>query len=417
MRVLQISPRFGSNTGGDGLYAYNLTGGLVRHGIDVEVLTVSGSHFIHMKDFHPLSSDANDFVGFTQQISSMDGGIFELNFYSNAAQKAVEFALEERKPDVVHIHGFHQYFTFSAMRVLKRYRVPTIFSVHDYKIVCGNAGFFSQRTNELCLKCLPGKVLPPIAEKCRERSYVKSAGTSIQMALWKYGSGLSVVDYFHVGSRFVFELLASNKQINRRLVEIRLPHLGKGNVGIRGEKVVSNIVFIGRMVAHKGVTVFAKAVQGIGKVRIDIFGDGPELGEAKAILSGEENVTFHGWKSHGEMEEYLGLGTIVVVPYIAHETFCYVVLEAMMRGCCVVASRRGAIPELVDNGRNGLLVDQVTDGAFKKIITQLLLEEYRIFELGHNASKIGDTLDDISLHAGKMIELYQRASKPNLDRL
>ena len=110
------------------------------------------------------------------------------------------------------------------------------------------------------------------------------------------------------------------------------------------------------------------------------------------------------------------LGTIVVVPYIAHETFCYVVLEAMIRGCCVVASRRGAIPELVDNGQNGLLVDQVTDGAFKKVITQLLLEEDRIWELGRNASKIGDTLDDINAHAKKMAELYRRASKPNLDR-
>lgn len=44
------------------------------------------------------------------------------------------------------------------------------------------------------------------------------------------------------------------------------------------------------------------------------------------------------------------------------ESFCYVVLEAMAAGCVVICRRKGAIPELIRDGENGFLYDNVTDG-------------------------------------------------------
>jgi len=278
-------------------------------------------------------------------------------------------------------------------------------TIHDYKIVCGNASLFSDKTLVPCTKCLDGRVLPPIGAACKRGSRLAGLGIAVQMASWKYSKALDAIQYLHVGSRFVYDLLNTNINLAPKLKLCRFPYLQKDSQMDSGNDKGIRIGYIGRFVPHKGILIFAQAVTTI-KLPVHIFGDGPQEGQAKFILRSHNSVTFHGWTRQEEISKYLSIGSIVVLPYLAYETFCFVVVESMMRGCCVVTTNRGAIPELIQNGYNGILVDPPTPENFRTAIERLIAEPEKISSLGQQARNITKVLPSLDVHAKEIKQLY-----------
>lgn len=400
IKVLFITPRFSRSSGGDGLYAHDLANALVLKKIQLSVLYVRDNKFI-LSSFSEQTSSWND-----KEVGAVGDGCFRLNYYSKSARRAMGAAISEVNPDVLHIHGLHQYFTLSVVKVLKSHSIPIMLSVHDYKILCGNAGFFSDRTNANCTKCLDGSVSSMFSERCKKSSFIHSSGAALQMSLWHKLNMLDLVQVFHCGSEYVRNLLSENATVRDRLKTIRLPILREVKPDDDPASRIRNIVYIGRMVPHKGVLVFSEAVKTLGRIQIDLFGDGVEFSKAQDVLGEKDNVTFHGWKEHAEIEQYLTPNSIVVVPYFAPETFCYVVLEAMMRGCCVVASNSGAIPELIDDDFNGVVVEGIQPDKFRIAIDELINNPEKQAYLAHNARSIIDSVDRLDRHAEKMKNAY-----------
>jgi glycosyltransferase involved in cell wall biosynthesis len=367
----------------------------------VSVLTIRDEKFVL---FLPQDSEK----GFQEMLilKEIDNGRIAQNYYSRNARKAVEIAVSQSNPDIIHIHGLHQYFTLSTAVYLKTLRIPVVLTMHDYKALCGNAGFFSDRTEEVCLKCLEGRSTPPIRERCKKNSYILSTATSAQMLMWNLWEGLDAIDCFHCGSDFVYQLLSKNPRTREKRAKVRFPYFRPARHRESAQTDSLRIVYSGRMVPHKGPTIFARAIAGIDSIPVHIFGDGPLFSETKELTKEMKNVTMHGWKTHEEIQGQLGPGSVVVVPYLANETFCYVVLEAMAGGCCVVASARGAIPEFIKNGVNGLLVDNPTPEAFRTSIQSLLDSPAKIRSLGENATNITKEVPTLEDHAAAMLNLY-----------
>jgi spore coat protein SA len=96
-----------------------------------------------------------------------------------------------------------------------------------------------------------------------------------------------------------------------------------------------------------------------------------------------------------------------VAPYLALETFCYVIVESMMKGCCVIASDRGAIPELIKNEHNGIIIRNPTSEKFKNMINYLLSDKNKLYSICKNALYISNKLMNLSLHAQEIKNLYE----------
>lgn len=396
MKVLFLAPRFDLSAG-DGVYANNLAASLGSKGVRVEVITHEGNHLIHLAGHggtQPLVEKA---------WTTLADSSFSNNYYTATGRDFVEKTLEHFAPDLVHIHGIHQYFTISTALLLKSAGIPTIMTLHDYKAVCGNSGFFSDRTNQPCTKCLDGRPHHPILERCKGNSFIKSVGTSGQMYLWKMLQGLDAINLFHVGSQFVNTILSSNPELKGRLRYIRFPVIGNQTEMTTQREV--DIGFVGRFVEHKGIAIFAEAVKTFNNP-VHVFGDGPQEKLARSTLSLKRDVTFHGWVNQEVISRYLSLGSIVVLPYLAHETFCFAVLESMMRGCCVVATKRGGIPELIQNGFNGILVDPPTSENFRAAVQELASCPEKVISLGLRARQIVNTLPTLDFHVDEIARLY-----------
>ena len=135
---------------------------------------------------------------------------------------------------------------------------------------------------------------------------------------------------------------------------------------------VARIGCIGRIAPEKGQLEFLQAAAWIGQklphAQFRIFGavlfaddDAQRYGNEVSVRAAGLPVEFAGWVNN--VYEALGSLDLLLVPSAAHDATPRVIPEAFAAGVPVIAFRSGGIPELVDDGRNGILVDSAGEMA------------------------------------------------------
>jgi glycosyltransferase involved in cell wall biosynthesis len=134
------------------------------------------------------------------------------------------------------------------------------------------------------------------------------------------------------------------------------------------QRIRNRVVFSGTLVEKKGVIALIKAwpkvVQAHPDAELHIFGkngrtDGGQSMQAVlcSLLNGARStVHFHGHVSRQELLGVYQTSGVAVFPSRA-EAFAIAPLEAMASGCPTIYSQRGSGPELLEHGRQGLLVN------------------------------------------------------------
>ena len=146
------------------------------------------------------------------------------------------------------------------------------------------------------------------------------------------------------------------------------------------------LAIVGRLIPIKGHEILLRALalarRDVPGVELEIVGDGPldsELRAASARLGLEDVVSFAGRLS--PVAPAYERAEVVVVP--SHgEGFGMVALEAMERGRPVIASAVGGLPEIVADGRTGLLVPSGDVEALGAAIRSLAADPARAAEMG-----------------------------------
>jgi len=122
------------------------------------------------------------------------------------------------------------------------------------------------------------------------------------------------------------------------------------------------------------------------QAKLYIVGDGPLLQEAEQLVESLElqsTVRLLGRRSSGgDLFECADIG--VFLPTDA-EAFGFVLLEAMRCGVPVIASRVGGIPEVVQDGRTGILVDPNNRQAVGHAMLRMMRSPALRQEMGNNA--------------------------------
>jgi glycosyltransferase involved in cell wall biosynthesis len=134
------------------------------------------------------------------------------------------------------------------------------------------------------------------------------------------------------------------------------------------------VVTVGRLIPLKRIASLIEAVSRLKDVGLVIVGDGPErenLQQVARALGVAERIYFAGQQSKQQTLSLMAACNLFVLNS-THESFSYVVLEAMGVGLPVAATAVGAIPELVHHGENGVLIPSAAAGGLSRILLDLL---------------------------------------------
>lgn len=158
-------------------------------------------------------------------------------------------------------------------------------------------------------------------------------------------------------------------------------------------------LFVGRTVSQKGVTFLLEAMETLRlrfpKMKLLIAGSplydkklaSPFLDHLKCQARAlGDSVAFAGYVPHDTIPYFYVAADVTVVPSLWDEPFGKVVIESMACGVPVVGSRKGAIPEIIDDGVDGMCVDRPRrPGELADVIGGLLTDRELRLRLGNSA--------------------------------
>lgn len=294
----------------------------------------------------------------------------ESKFYGNynppyVVSKGLKETLDELSPDIV---DFHYRWAPSYTRAMASYKGKKVFTWHNSY---GEGEGPLQRT----------------ASIINDRLFLKR---------------LKDYDAFTCISGYIRDQLLSLKISSDKL------HVIENGVYLPSQvsgKEDGFILFVGRLVATKGVNYLLQAMKDID-APLKICGKGPETDRLKSLateLGVDDKVDFLGYVSDEERDRLLDRCTLYVMPS-TFEAYGIAVAEAMAHRKAVVCSNVGGLPEVVRD--SGVLVPPRDPKRLAEAINYLLESQEERQRLGERAAKLAEeySWDNVGL---RTLKLYQ----------
>jgi glycosyltransferase involved in cell wall biosynthesis len=284
------------------------------------------------------------------------------------------------RPDVAHCHNLMPLISPSAYYACKAEGVPVVQTVHNFRLMCPAGTLF--RKDGPCRDCR-GSLGRAVTRKCYRGSYVQTAAVAMMLGAHRsIGTFDGKIDVYSAPSAFCMERLVSGG-LHRDKITVRANFLMHDPGPRSGSDDYA--VFAGRLCVEKGVRQLLRTWRRLREVRLLIIGDGPLRNEAQRDAPG--CVRFTGALPPEETIARIKAARFLVFPSIGYETFGMTVLEAAACGVATVGTRLGAIPELVQEEKTGLLFDPQDPDDLAEKVDWAWAHPVRMNEMGAQARR------------------------------
>lgn len=405
MRILHVD-KFLRRSGGAAVYMLDLAARQTAAGHEVE--------FFSMQDERNVEATYEalfpPFVSLEPPPPGLKGrvGAAGRMIWSTSAAKGMAEVVARFRPDVVHLHNIYHQLSPSILRPLVKAGVPAVMTVHDYKLVCPTYRLLAN--GELCDACVGGKVWEATRRRCQGGSLPASAVLTIESGLHRLTKAYRPVGRFIAPSRFLADQLRRGgvfpdrvRQLNNYVDAASLtPRTGAGD----------GFVSIGRLANEKGVDTAIRAVGQVPGATLTVAGDGPQRAEllalAESVAPGQ--VRFAGHVSAAEVAALNRSARAAVSVARWHENMPLSVLETMGAAVPLVVSGLGGLPELVDDGVNGLVIPHDDPVALAAAMRRLLASPQESVAMGASARAKMLEHFDAGAHVEQVMRYYGEAA-------
>ena len=292
-------------------------------------------------------------------------------FGNSALEAAATDTIRKFAPEIVHIQHLMGW-PLSILSFLQKQDIPYVVTLHDFWWFCANAKLLTNYSDERC----QGPTLCLNCTRCAVARAQNPAAWIAALPLW--GSLLERNRLLRKGLDGARLLIAESKSVlnwhRQRQIAANKIRLQPTNLVLprtfpvrhRNSDTDDNdtadvvrFLFVGGLDAVKGVHIVVDALKNVrGNVELHIAGDAADENyRAKLEQAANARIRLLGrlereavWQAYADCDA-------VVVPSLLHETFCMVAHEALAAGKPVLASDLAALPEAIDHGKNGLLVE------------------------------------------------------------
>ena len=365
MKVAQLSTRYPPAPGGVERHVAELAAGLGARGHTVDVYTSELNREFPMERLAP---------GVPREEARPFGRVHRLPVWSLPGElhypffRGLERALARDRPEIVHAHTYGTNQVAVARRYRSRTGTPFVLTAHFHPIWSIYGGWLRHRIRGWYDHRLAGPVVAAAARvilQTREE----------ERLLRSLGFPLPPVEIIPPGYS-------------------PLPVPAEGAISFQDRYRVTGpyVLFVGRLASNKGLVELVQAFAALAREATDahlvlIGADGGMRSTVEARVRGlglESRVHLLG---HVEDEALLAgayRGANFTVLPSEYEAFGLVLLESLAQGTAVIASRVGGIPEIVEDGRSGLLVPPQDVAALTEAMRRLWNDEVLARRLGHH---------------------------------
>ncbi len=398
MKILLVAHGFPpQNSGGTEIYACNLAKELAkRHSVSVFYRSCN----LKAQEYVLSQNGISGLETFTVNNSFKGYNTFEDSYKNRAIAEKFGEVLDRIKPDIVHIQHL-LYLGAEIIGEAKKRGIPIVFTLNDYWLLCPQGQLLAEDERVCsgmdvvkCSRCilhqlsiqrnifnayyflqkkLPGflfKFIKNIYLQYSKNTWLSNERTAeLIKERGVYLKGIcSEIDFFIAPSEFL-----RNKFIAWGIPQEKIilsPYgINTDNFKACGKPPCGNLRlgFIGNMLPAKGLHILIRAFNEIRDINAElkIYG---RVGSYKGRLAGYLNyckkiskdnkkIQFMGAFDNGKIADIFRGIDMLVVPSIWNENAPLVIQEAFLTKTPVIASRIGGIPELINEGTNGLLFE------------------------------------------------------------
>jgi glycosyltransferase involved in cell wall biosynthesis len=335
MRVLLVHEYYRERGGED--VAFETDAELLRDaGHEVECLTIYNSD---IRESSPL-----------QRLK-----LLKATIWSDDVSGRVSEAVARHRPEVVHFHNTFPLVSPAAFPAAKRQGAAVVATLHNYRLLCANASLF--REGHICEDCV-GSALPVagVLNACYRGSRSQSAAVAAMLMFHKRRM---------TWLRDVDRLISPSHFLRSKLIEGGFP---ASHISVRPNAVLAptpvqeqahrdGFLYVGRLATNKGLETLLEAWEHDGSLpSLRIAGSGEMGPRVQAVAEAQPHrVKFLGALPGDEVMVEMQRARALVFPSIWYENQPMTILEAYANGLPVIASRLGAMEELVSDGETGLL--------------------------------------------------------------
>lgn len=363
-KILQIN-KYPSLKGGTETVLFETIRLLKEYGHEVVLLSTDEGEVTYTPTYTISYPDRN--ASLMKRVSNLPSF-----FYNRSAVKVLESIIEKEKPDIAHIHLYHNSFSNSILPVLKKYNIPVVMTLHEYRQICPSY-LLLDKNQHICEKCIDGNYFHCMLTQCAKGNFIESTLLTMEMFYRRmFYKTEKYVDKFICPSGFVYQKhLSFNKKIADKSVVIYNPVKTNPTKSInKGDY----LLYFGRLSREKGINVLLSAMKQLPNVKLKIAGVGDF-----PLHDIPSNVELLGFKREKQLELLVRNALFTIVPSEWYETFALSCAESISQGTPVIASNIGAIPEIVEHRKNGFLFESGNVESLVKIISEAISlsdEEY-----------------------------------------
>ncbi|MDY6913839.1 MAG: glycosyltransferase family 4 protein [Planctomycetota bacterium] len=302
--------------------------------------------------------------------------------WSRQAYRAVQAEIRRFGPDLMHVHNTWMMLSPSIFAAAKELGVATVLTAHNYRLACPTGQFL--RNGRVCEDCLGKRPWRAVVHRCYRDSILASwLVYRMSQTNRQRGTFRRDVDAIIALTGFAKEKLAA-AGIPHGRIHVKPNFIEDPLEGRKPSPAGDGAVFIGRLSKEKGLSILLAAWAGID-YPLTVVGDGPLRQELEAAAP--PNVRFLGWVDRKDVLGLVAQAGFAVLPSQWYEGFPCTLVECMAMGRAVVASRLGAMAEIVADGRTGLLFEPGDPGDLRAKVESLIHQDGSAERMGHQARK------------------------------
>lgn len=345
MKIL-LANKFHWNKGGSEKYYFELGELLKEHGHEVA--------YFSMKNDKNISTGDKEY--FVEEIDLNTGSKLKALdvIYSKANYKKMIEAIEDFKPDVIHVNNFQRQLSASIIKAANDKNIPVVFTAHDVQAICPAITMMDNDKN-VCELCMRGKYLNCIKKSCNKGSKAKSIIGALEGYYYRskdiYNKKIS---YIITPSEF-YRTKFIEDGTKPEHVEAIHNFIIASDYDVKTE-IGDYALYFGRLSKEKGINNLIEAFAKCKDGKLYIAGEGPEKDNIEKFIKDNKlgkRVNLLGFLNKEQMTEQVRKARFIVVPSIWYENCPYSVMETLAIGKPVIGANIAGIPELVINNENG----------------------------------------------------------------